>query len=892
MHKLSTIKINDSYYAFLIIGQEGNEKSLETKLFGYSTGKISRVSPSLRAEITWVFNKNKQGKEFLRERFLKFIGKGSNPIPVKAENLRSLLKKGKYLLLEESLSPRLKEGINRYLDDFQISITVKEFKNCPYCAMENRITLMNSKQTFFGMNNAEICQLCALKELQRELKGKGVLLSPAIIDYLKKLLQQSKSVSKCIDILHGNQKYGSGSIIKEVEKILGEYKEPTPITQLKKYLPDYIQKNLVSRSIESLLPVQVMALKSGLLHGKSQLIVAETSAGKTLVGELASLKQILVHRKKVLYLSPLVALANTKYESFKKNFKIEGFKIGIRVGIPRLKLKSRKMIPDSKKLDNKDIIVGTYEGFDQLLRSGYKFTNIGLVIIDEIQTLQEAEDDDRGPDLDGLITRLKLQKHSIQLLALSATIGNPEELAKLLGLELVQYKGRPIPLEVHVLLSPSDIKKKERLAEIILEEKKHISSYGYRGQVIVFTNSRRKTKEIRDYLRNSRIKAANYHSGLHYSVRKQVEEEFESGQIDVVVATYALGAGVDFPASVVVFESLQMGKDLLIDKPNIFFQMMGRAGRLGKHDKGKVILLATPYPPNASVQMTEIEIAMNLLKASYQNVNPEYDLDITATQLLATLSAFKALEKYKWEQSFNLLIGAVGTFDDSVNYLMKNRLVVFKDNKYIITELGRAGALSFLKVKDVLFVIKKLKTLQQIEIAILMEPFENIHLSSYLHSYLEKTLKNRISTRFFSSNVLDILDSASVKAQKLDKKSVNFLIQWSQEFFNCGCEDMPYCNHGLINVNKKLLDLRIRGNGPESITRILEKDYGLYAFSGDVLRWIESILYKLEGIKKISLAVNKKVSKEDEIGLDIIEEAIQDPKQVSKEKLDEILALF
>ncbi len=882
MNKAATVHILDSYYAFVFTTKPSADSELEIRFLGYTGKTITGSRPQLRGEITWVWNTNNQGEQFLRERFIKIIGKGTNPLPLKPEKGRELFKKAPYILLDSILPKNIKNGMNSFFKDFQINAVVKEFTNCPYCVLVDRITLMSDKKSYIGLNNQKICQLCALQEVQKELKGRGVSLTPAITQYLQALLQQSKNVPKTIEIIHGNQAYGSGSIIKEVEKLLGEYHEPTPISKLS--LPEYVRKNLKERDISSLLPAQVKALDEGLLDNKDLLVVAETSAGKTLIGEIAALKHILVHKKQVLYLSPLVALANTKYESFKKNFKQEGFTVGLRVGIPRLKLKNVTHVPDSTNLADKNIIVGTYEGFDLMLRSGYKFSNIGLVIVDEIQTLQEEED--RGPDLDGLITRIKMQRNQIQILGLSATIGNPEQLAEMLNLQLVWYKGRPIPLEVHVLISPSNLKKKDRMAEIILEEKKLTSSFGYSGQAIVFTNSRRKTKEIRDYLRNMRIKTANYHSGLPYGTRKQIEEEFDAGKIDCVVATYALGAGVDFPASVVIFESLQMGKDLLIDRTNIFFQMMGRAGRLGKHDKGKVIILATPFPPNASVQITEIELAMNLLRASYQKVDPEYDLNKTATQILATLANFQKLSSTQYEQSFNLLLGKTGTFKDTADYLVSKQLVSYNEENstYAITKLGQAGAMSFLTVKEISFVLKNINSLLPIEIAILMDPFENIHLAPYLIGFLEKSLKTRVPTRLFTSSALELLDQASVKVQKLDKTVVELLIAWNKYFFNCNCEDRPYCNHGLINVDKLLITLRTRKGSPEAIAKIIEKEYGLYAFPGDILRWLESIVHKLEGIKKITSAVKIDVSEK----LEVIESAIQDPDAINEQKLQEL----
>ena len=873
MLSLANVRILKSYYALLLTSVK--TKELSTRLLGYQGTTITGKHPQLRGDITWIWTKN---NKFLRERFFHLQGRNQRSIPLSPERLRPIFKVAKYLLLDKTLSFELKEGIRGYIKDFQFPLNIKEFENCPYCVLADRITLMIPKKYYIGLNNDNICQLCALQELQRELKSRDVHLTPSIMNYLRVLLQQSKNVPKALEILAGNQHYGTGSIIKSVDRLVGEYHSPTPLEKLKTPLPAYIVKNLHYRKIKSLLPTQVKALSAGLLQTKNNdlLIVAETSAGKTLIGEIAALKTIIKLKKQVLYLAPLVALANTKYESFRKNFKHEGFKIGLRVGLPRIILKNRKTKLDSRNLRNKDIIVGTYEGFDQLLRQGQSFKNIGLVIIDEIQELAQ---EDRGPDLDGLISRLKLQQSDIQILGLSATIGNPEALAHMLQYKLVQYKGRPVPLEVHVLVNPSELRKKDRILEIVDTERKIRSKFGFIGQTIIFTNSRRKTREIRDFLRNNGIRTANYHSGLAYGIRKKIEEDFEKGTIDAVAATYALGAGVDFPASTVIFESVQMGKDLLSDKTNIFFQMMGRAGRLGKHEKGKVILLATPYPPNASVQKSELEIAMFLLNAAkYEDVEPEYDLNIVATQLLATLSSFPSLTNNRWKKSFNYLIGKTGTFEEARNFLQAKHLIINQDSGYKVSKLGRAGSRSFLTVSDIGYVQTQLKSHSALEIAILMEPFENIHLAPRLIGFMEKALKTRVSSRLFNSSALELLDSASVRVAKLDKHVLATLMQWSQLFFNCGCPDTPYCDHGVINVNKLLLQLRFNGYGPKAISSYIEKKFGLYAYPGDILRWLESLLHRLEGIQKITAALS---DHDTENQVNLIIGSLEDPAKIS-----------
>ena len=76
--------------------------------------------------------------------------------------------------------------------------------------------------------------------------------------------------------------------------------------------------------------------------------------------------------------------------------------------------------------------------------------NIGTVIIDEVQMLEDAE---RGHRLDGLIARLKYLAPQAQFLYLSATIGSPNILAKKLNCTLVVYADRPVGLERYLIFT-------------------------------------------------------------------------------------------------------------------------------------------------------------------------------------------------------------------------------------------------------------------------------------------------------------------------------------------------------------------------------------------------------------------------------------------------------
>ena len=261
--------------------------------------------------------------------------------------------------------------------------------------------------------------------------------------------------------------------------------------------------------------------------------------------------------------------------------------VAIKVGSNRVKVKGELTI-SNKSVKNADIIVATYEGLDFILRSGnyQQLNEVGTVVIDEIHMLDEEE---RGPRLNGIVKRLLTLFPKAQLIGLSATVKNSKQIANDFHMKLVEYKERPVPLERHLIFSKSEYEKKELLAELSKKEFENVSSKGFKGQTIIFTNSRRKTHRIAQQVEKKGISTAAYHAGLSYSKKVKIEKDFSNQKISTVVTTAALAAGVDFPASQVLFETLRMGNKWLTN--NDFSQMLGRAGRPSFHDIGKVYLL-------------------------------------------------------------------------------------------------------------------------------------------------------------------------------------------------------------------------------------------------------------------------------------------------------------
>jgi helicase len=209
------------------------------------------------------------------------------------------------------------------------------------------------------------------------------------------------------------------------------------LTKYKNKIPANIYSKLESR-IKTLRPAQFKAIDAGLFDDKNLLICTPTASGKTLVAELAIMNAIFHDKGKCVYIVPLKALANEKFEHFKN---VHSFKTAISSG---------DKDSDDSYLANYDLIITTSEKFDSLIRhKTHWLSKVKVVIIDEIHLLNDSG---RGPTLEVVITILKKILKNMQLIGLSATIGNPKELARWLDAELIIDEWRPVKLHKGIYL--------------------------------------------------------------------------------------------------------------------------------------------------------------------------------------------------------------------------------------------------------------------------------------------------------------------------------------------------------------------------------------------------------------------------------------------------------
>jgi helicase len=754
-----------------------------------------------------------------------------------SEAIKILRKQNVYLIGED---PETEEMLK------SLDIPFKRTLMCRHCTFEGFITLIRRDSSYL-YHNEYICRKCAEEEIKRELKARSFDMST--FENFKRILDKTGDLNLVLSMFDPRFNPVKNPNLTLYDKISTGSDNIPKVSMDDLKIPLELKKILKGHG-KHLLPVQALTLENGLLEGENLLVVSATASGKTLIGELAGVPGAM-DGEKFIFLTPLVALANQKYRDFKKKYKKLGLKVSIRVGMSRINAKEELSIHDERVKDA-EIVVGTYEGLDFLLRSGKssELGNLGTVIVDEIHML---DDEERGPRLKGLIRRLQTLFPDLQIIGLSATVKNPREIADEFGMKLVEYDRRPVPLERHLIFARSEHDKEDLMSKLARQEYKNVSAKGYKGQTIIFTNSRRKTHSIADYLIKRGVKAAAYHAGLSYAKKNRIEKDFLKQEMSTVVTTAALAAGVDFPASQVIFETLTMGNKWLT--PNEFSQMLGRAGRPSYHDMGKVYLI-----PEIGLKYddeTEDMRAVALLESDVEPINVHYSEDAVVEQVLSDICAGTAQNIHELKIAYRKEDIPID-INQACNLILDHGLAVEKKGRILPTRYGRAVSMSFLNYMDgdhIKTSIRSSKPIQTLDIATELQPFENAYLSSRISQKLAKALRANISSRLFADSTLDILSSADA-ISKLEPKFQELLINLQMEFLSCRCKDRPFCDCFQEELSRRILKYRMLKYDPADISKKLLKDYGIHAYAGDIFSWLDSIIRALEAVRRIADAFN------------------------------------
>jgi helicase len=380
-------------------------------------------------------------------------------------------------------------------------------------------------------------------------------------------------------------------------------------------IPEKLKQHYLESGIAELYPPQAECVQAGMLEGKNLLVSIPTASGKTLIAEMAMHSHI-ARGGKCLYIVPLKALASEKFDEF-------GGK-GIRIGIATGDFDRR-----DDALGRNDIIVATSEKVDSLLRNRARWIDdITLLVIDEIHLIDSGN---RGPTLEMVIAKMRYRNPSMQVIGLSATIGNPQLLAGWLDAELVTSTWRPVDLRQGVFWNDRiHFREGDRPVKQVSKNYEDLNlcldTIAEGGQCLVFVSSRRNAEafakraagaiksddpdlktcadQLGAHAETEMAKSlaicvargsAFHHAGLSREERKIVEEGFRKGLIKCISSTPTLAAGLNLPARRVIIRDylrFTAGEGMQPIPASEYHQMAGRAGRPRLDPYGEAVLIA------------------------------------------------------------------------------------------------------------------------------------------------------------------------------------------------------------------------------------------------------------------------------------------------------------
>jgi helicase len=490
---------------------------------------------------------------------------------------------------------------------------------------------------------------------------------------------------------------------------------------------------------DSLYPPQEMAVGSGILDGRNMIVTTPTASGKTLVAMMAIVKT-LERGRKAAYMTPLRALAAEKYDDLKvlETMTIDGKR-------PKVVVATGDYDSSGKELASADVIVLTNEKMDTLFRHGAEWlADIGLFVSDEIHLIGERE---RGPTLEMMLTKVRRQYSTAQIVALSATVANSDELAGWLGCQLVESDWRPTKLiegvYEHGRIKLNDGKRTQfkgsglqGMAAVDLA----IDSITGGGQALIFGETRKRASSLaakaaegvyRRLDKSSRDEASRisamildkgedseltrtlsqlvskgvafHHAGLGPSSRKLVEDAFKNGTIKVLAATPTLAAGVNLPARRVVIASImrydsEYGGSVPISVLD-YKQLCGRAGRPKYDTSGEAII--TSGDSGASADDLYDHYVLGTPEPIRSQMSSERAIRF---HLLATIASVPGLKRQEICDLFSATLFAQQNrsatisfkLESAMEYLEQQELVKSKNDRFIATEFGRRTSLLYI----------------------------------------------------------------------------------------------------------------------------------------------------------------------------------------------------
>lgn len=365
-------------------------------------------------------------------------------------------------------------------------------------------------------------------------------------------------------------------------------------------IEDRITSVLNKKGIKRLYSHQATAIEN-IFSGKNVVVVTPTASGKTLCYNLPVLNEILKNTgSRALYLFPTKALSQDQVAELHELITLLGKDIKTYTFDGDTPQSARKAIRAAG-----DVVVTNPDMLHQGILPHHTkwiklFENLKYVVIDEIHNYRGVF----GSHLGNVIRRLKriceFYGTSPQFICCSATIANPEELARKILEEdvvLIDNNGAPSGEKHFILYNPPVVNKELGIRKSYVNEAQKLASFFIENnvQTIVFARSRMKVEILLNYLMETLKKAkkssdvlSGYRGGYLPLERRKIEKGLREGKIRGVISTNALELGIDIGQLDACVMAGYAGNIAST------WQQAGRAGR--RTDVSCAILIANSSP--------------------------------------------------------------------------------------------------------------------------------------------------------------------------------------------------------------------------------------------------------------------------------------------------------
>jgi replicative superfamily II helicase len=323
------------------------------------------------------------------------------------------------------------------------------------------------------------------------------------------------------------------------------------------------------------------------------LVAAATSAGKTLIAEMA-MADALASGKRAIFVTPLKALTQEKYDTWTgPNHPFAKYSTTILTGDYQL---TQKKISE---LDACNLALLTSEMLDSRTRNHATersewLKSTGILVIDEAHLLCAEK---RGDNLEAAIMRFTSLIPNCRVILLSATMFNVGQLAswveRLNGKNtyVIQSDYRPCKLNVHF----ESYKHKGGFQyywdneENKIKKALEIVNAHPDDKFLIFVHSKSTGAKLVKFFEDEEIPTEFHSADLSKDKRLELETRFRGGPLRILVATSTLAYGLNLPARRVIVLGVHRGVEVV--SPLDIQQEIGRSGRVGIDPEGDAYVL-------------------------------------------------------------------------------------------------------------------------------------------------------------------------------------------------------------------------------------------------------------------------------------------------------------